>query len=472
MALDWIKRALSSKIFPYLTAAVMLLCYYTGGDILAVYYLAVLAILMLLFLDDLTPLISIFLFMSVCISFINSPSRTAGNSDYFFQPAILAQVITLISILVIALVYRIIKTCATKRFKPTAVFYSLCALSGAFLLNGLFSAAYTIGNLLYGMLLCSLYLGIFVLIKDNLKLNKDSFKHIAHNFVALSILLIIELVVKYLTLGNLYVDGGINRDLLSFGWGVYNTMGMLLLLCIPSVIYLATQYKHGYLFYIYSFVLLACCFLSMSRQTMVGAIIIYPMCLFMLFLQPLNKKIHIIITAVVAAVALVFIIIYWKPLCSALYDIFSNVVTDDGKLNGSGRVGLYLKAIDDFRKSPLFGEGFLSLSDWPWGESVSGLGINLHFYHNTILQMMGACGLVGLICYTVHRVITVLCFCNNVTHERSYIAVSILVILLMSLLDIHMFDVFPTFTYSFLLAVLVATDKKPERKPKIVTITV
>ncbi len=467
-----IKTIFTSPAYPFITAAVMLLCYYTALDILAIYYLAISAILMFMFLDDLTPVLNIFLFMSVCISFKNSPSHTAGNSNYFFQPAILAQVIALIAILIIALIYRIVKTCVDKRFKPTAVFYSLCGLSGAFILNGLFTENYTIGNLLYGVLLCALYLGIFVFIKDNLKLNKNSFKYIALCFFALSILLVIELFLRYITIGDLYINGELNRNLLSFGWGVYNTMGMLLLLCIPPVIYLATQYKYGYLFYIYSFLLAVCCFLSMSRQAMLGAIIIYPICLFMLFTQPLNRKIHIIITAFAVAVACVFVGIYWKPLCSALYDIFSNVVTDDGKLNGSGRMDLYIKALNDFRKSPLFGEGFFcpSLSDL--GESVSGLGIDIHFYHNTVLQMMGSCGIVGLICYTVHRVITIMCLCNNITVQRGFIGATILVIILLSLVDIHMFDVLPTFTYSFLLAVLVASESEKVARKKPVTILV
>ena len=78
-----IQKILSSKYFPFVTAAVTLLSYYLGWDVVLFYYIAIAGILMLLFLDDITPIISLFLFMSVSISLINTPSPTMGNSDYY-----------------------------------------------------------------------------------------------------------------------------------------------------------------------------------------------------------------------------------------------------------------------------------------------------------------------------------------------------------------------------------------------------
>ena len=55
--IDIVKNVLSSKFFPFATAALFLLCYYTALDLLAIYYLAIVAILILLLLEDITPLI-------------------------------------------------------------------------------------------------------------------------------------------------------------------------------------------------------------------------------------------------------------------------------------------------------------------------------------------------------------------------------------------------------------------------------
>lgn len=473
MALEWIRRALSSKIFPYLTAAVMLLCYYTGGDLIALYFLTAATILMLLLLDDLTPFVNSLLFLIVVVSYKNSPSPFAGNSDYYFRPAVLGQLIAMLSLTVIACIYRLATTFAKRKFKPTPVFYTLCALSAAFLLNGLFGSGYRAMDFMYGLAMCFVYLVIFMLLKDNLKPGKDAYEYIAHCFVALSILLVSELALTYLTNPNVLVDGHIDRYYIAFGWGVYNTMGLLLLLSIPSVIYLATLYKRGYLLFIYSLALVCACCLSMSRQAILGAVIVYPICLVMLFMRSKQRLVNGVILGAAALAAMIVAIIFREFLIDTVKNLLHNIFDDVGNLDGGGRMVLYIAALKDFAKSPVFGEGFFSpLLISNFSGNVTGMDFDLHFYHNTVLQMMGACGLVGLICYTVHRVITVLCFCNNVTHERSYIAVSILVILLLSLLDVYMFDVLPTLIYSFLLAVLVASDKKPERKPKIVTITV
>lgn len=468
---EWIRLILTSKVYPYIMAAIMLLCYYTGGDLPAIYFLAITGVLMLTLLDDLTPGISLFLCLMVMISYQNSPSTHSGNSDYFYRPEVYIQVIILAVILIGTAVLRLIRSLSQKKFKPTPVFYTLCALSVAFILNGIFSEGYTPMNIVYGLIMAGIYLAIFVLFKDNVKINRNSFKTIANAFLAFSILLVIELAAAYLTTESIYVNGTIDRNSLSFGWGVYNTMGMLLLLCIPSVMYLAAICKRGYFLSVYSIALLGCCFLSLSRSAMLGAVVIYPICLFLLFKNTKERKINAVIYIITAAAGLVLLIIKWNSVMSLFSQIFSTVFNGSGELYGNGRIRIYIIATQDFQRAPIFGSGFYSPLMKDSMVNAAGLDFIPLFYHNTILQMMGSCGLIGLICYTVHRVYTVFSYCSDPSHSRSYIALSILVLLLLSLLDVHMFDILPTFIYSYLLAILVATQKQKEkRERKIVKI--
>lgn len=469
----FIKSALASKVFPYVAAALMLLCYYTGGDMVAIYFLVITGILMLFFLDDLTPGITLFLYLLVMISYKNSPSMHSGNSTYFYQPAIYIQISILAVLLLGSVAYRIIKTFTGKKFKPSAVFYTLCALSVVFLLNGIFSEGYKPMNLVYGLIMAGVYLGIFVLIKDNVKIDKHSYEYIANAFLSLSFLLVAELAVAYLTTDSIYVNGTIDRNSLSFGWGVYNTMGMLLLLCIPSVTYLASLYKHGYIFSAYSVILVICCFLSMSRQSMLGCIIIYPVCLFLLFRNTKHKKVNAVIFIVAAIAGLVLLVLKWNSFIGAVKQIFSTIYDESGELYGNGRIRAYIIATEDFKRAPILGAGFYSPLMENSMENAAGLDFIPLFYHNTILQMMASCGLVGLVVYTVHRIYTVFSFCNNINYPRSYICATISVLLILSLLDVHMFDILPTLVYSYLLAVLVASEKPPkENTPRIVKIRV
>ncbi len=77
-----LKKVLSSKYFPFLTAAFTLLSYYLGLDVVLFYYIAIVGIAMIILLDDVTPIISILIFIGVAISLKNTPSVSMGNSDY------------------------------------------------------------------------------------------------------------------------------------------------------------------------------------------------------------------------------------------------------------------------------------------------------------------------------------------------------------------------------------------------------
>ena len=74
--------------------------------------------------------------------------------------------------------------------------------------------------------------------------------------------------------------------------------------------------------------------------------------------------------------------------------------------------------------------------------------------HNTILEIMSAGGIVGFTAYSVHRIQTILSVTKNLTIERTFIAGTILAMLVISMFDNHLFNIFPTIVYSALLAVL------------------
>lgn len=465
--IKWLlNRAFGSRVFPFVTAAVMLACYYTGMDLFAFYYVAVTGIIILTLCDDLTPFITLLAFLTVIISHKHSPSVASGNSGYLFQPAVLAQVITLVVLLVSAGIVRIIIMFCQRKFKFTPMFFGLCALSVAFLLNGLFSKGYTPMNLLYGIFQALIYLGIFVLLKDNIKINGKTFKYVATVFLALSILLVAELFIAYFTTEGIYVNGELHRSKLSFGWGVYNTMGMLLLLCIPSVTYLASLYKHGWILTVYSVVLILSCILSLSRSAMLGAVVIYPLSLIYLIVKTKQRLVNGLIIGGAAIVAIIVVAIKWDSVANSFSQIFENVIVN-GQLNGSGRMKLYKTAWEEFLKAPVFGTGFFSGSlEGSAAYNASGLDIIPLFYHNTLFQMAASCGIVGLAAYLVHRCQTVFSFLGNVTVERTYLAVSMLTILFLSLLDVHMFDILPTMLYICFLSVFVATEKKKTETPE------
>ncbi len=456
--LSVLRGVLSSKFFPFVTAAVVMACYYTGMEIITFYYMAAVGILMLVFLDDLTPIISLFLFMNVMVSRQNSPSVLLGGSDYYSGTAVKVQIFTLISVFVLAIFARIIFTGVKKQFKPTAIFYVLCAFAAALIMNGVMAEGYDIKNLAFGVFTAFMFLVIFALIKDNVKVDGKPFERIAWGFIALGILLIIELIVGYATFEGLITDGKVNRAKLTFGWGFYNTMGTLLIFCVPSATYLAGKYKYGFPFALFAYVLFIAAFFTLSRQAMLGAITIYPVCLIILLVKGKNMIPNLIVTAAAVIATIICVGLYDDVVLKYLGDLFKALFDDDGELNGSGRMEIYKIALDNYKSAPVFGTGFFA--DIPPAANFVGLDIIPARYHNTIMQVLAACGTFGIVTYGIHRIQTFVCYFKNVTMDRTFVALTVLSLLIISLVDNHMFNLLPTLVYSCLIGVLVKSQQK------------
>jgi O-antigen ligase len=452
-----IKYALSSEYYPFVTAPIVLFCYYMGLDMLLIYYFAFSIMLMVLLLDDLSPLVTNFLFLNIIISKQNSPSTTAAASDYFFQTANVAQIIALISIDVIAIFFRIILSVKQKKFKLNFTFLSLAAFSFILLFNGVLAEGYTAMNLVYGIFMAFFFVGIYSVMQCGAKVDEKSFKNVCYGFVALSIDLLIELVIAYFTTEGLFVNGEINRYVLMFGWGVYNTMGMLFVISIPPILYLAHSHKYGFIFFAYSILVFIACFVCTSRQAMIGALIIYPVSLIVLCKGGKWRKTNICI-AIAAVIICAVLYAVFKTKIKEFFEIVYSNFFMDGELNGSGRWKLWKSGIAQFKQTPIFGAGFYV--DIPTLDvGTVGLSIIPLMFHNTFVQLLATCGIISLVAYVVHRVATVISFFKNVTYMRTFIALTIVALLIVNLFDNHLFYIFPTMIYSSVLALLINSER-------------
>ena len=82
-------------------------------------------------------------------------------------------------------------------------------------------------------------------------------------------------------------------------------------------------------------------------------------------------------------------------------------------------------------------------------------------WHDTVVQLLASCGLLGLLAYGFHRVQTVLMILRGITLEKIFIGLALVAFLGMSLLDNHFFNLGPTLLYSMALAF---AEKSREQK--------
>ena len=414
---------------------------------------------------DVTPIFSVFLLMSVMVSTQHSPSiHGQFQSDYFTRPAVLAQMIIAIMLLVGTIVMRIVESIIYHRFKLNPIFFGFFAFVAALIFNGIFSEYHTVMDVVYALFLAVVFLGIFCFANGNIQVSGETFERIAFSFIALLAVLIIELGVAYLTYDGLVVGGEINRYSLYFGWGMYNTMGMMLTMCIPACFYLAAKYKHGWAFTLCGIANLGAAYLCMSRQAILMGTIMFVACAVWLLIRTRGKAriINALIMFYLAIIGLIVLVIMYDKLASMFSDLMDAIDT------GSARTVIWQEAINKFLSYPVFGAGFYSRTRWVWGQSGFA-DIMPRMYHNTIIQVLECSGLVGFAAYAYHRVQTVLSFFKNVTNDRFFIAITIVALLLVSLLDNHIFYIFPTIIYSMLVGVLALSEKKAGAESKVVS---
>lgn len=457
------EKAFSSYVFPFVTAAVALLSTSFGLEPLAIWYICLCGAAICLCCKDVSPVICLFVFMHVIVSLEHSPYQVlgTGNPDYMTTPAFLAQATVAILSFAGCAVYRIIDSIIRHRFKITPIFIGICAYFVGLSLNGLFSNKYYYMDTLYGLGMGAIILFMFVFISGNVVVNEGTYKRIAVVFTAFCLTLAAQLLIAYLTLGVIQ-DGIIRRSLIQFGWGTYNQFGMVITMCIPAWFYLAAKCKLGYFYLIgVPFNLLVVVF-GMSRQAILMAGILTVLCvIWYLIIAPKKYKIYGGSFMLVAAVAALIVFLVNMEYFSV---VFKDLTTSFS--TGSGRTGIWKDAIKKFLHNPVFGNGFYDLTA-TWHETPGYIGEGYGFTevipfmcHNTFVQLLFACGLVGFVAYIIHRAQTVVSLFKNPDAGRFFLTFTICGILLTSLLDNHFFYPFPLFIYAPLLAVFVVSEKK------------
>lgn len=453
-----LKYILASKYFPFFTAAVVIALTYLTLDIVTICYMIVVIACMLLCLDDLTPLFIQFLFLNVLTSAKNSPSTITapdGPLDYYTRPEIIAVIAVFAVPAAAALIWRIVQTVKAKNFKPNALFCGLCVLSVFFLLNGAGSADYTFKNLYFGAVMALCFLGVYVFFSCNVKLKSENFEKLAFGFFALSVLLVAELFVRYIQIIpelKQFISGDLEynrfKEYIYFGWGIWNTAGMLFCICIPAVFMLAARYKHGWILVLYATLLALCGVLTWSRQAIVGVAVAYPASALAVMIKGKRRKLNIAAVCTVVLIVCVAALSRLDLIIKLIDGMSDSLIGDDGGFDGNGRMRLINSALDFFVLNPFFGSGFFM----PIQDTVfNNLGWMPVPACNTLAEIIGACGIFGITAYCVHRVQTIIAFAQNPSLDKFFTGIIITTLLVMSLLDNHIFYILPTIIYSGLM---------------------
>ena len=447
---------ISIIVFAILTLAAFVfsleLVFYT---LVVAYGIAIIALC-----PDLSPIIPLFTLCYITASKKNNPGFTDKG---IFYGSTATFMICIISVVIIALILRITldKNIGWKKFftMRRSLLSGMLILSISYLISGLGSehyAQFAKQNLVFASIQALSVFFLYFVFSATVDWEKFDVDFFAYSQLISGLVVVFELIWIYLT-EDVIIGGFIDREKIFTGWGTYNNIGIILAMALPFAFYFACKKKHGIMYMIPALLLMIGVAFSCSRATILFASIAFVIAYIYTFSKTKNKKEFRILSVII----LIFLIVALIVAFASLKDIFKNVPTIADIVNGDivfndyDRFNIYKQGFDAFKKNPIFGQTFYTneyLFDWSEVEQFSSFFPPR--WHNTLVQLLASCGIIGLCAYMIHRFQTIRLFLKRRGGINVYIGISIFTLLCMSLLDNHFFNVAPVMIYSIALAVV------------------
>lgn len=418
------------------------------------------AIYVAIFARDLSPLMPLFIFCYITPSASNNPGTSKESIFYGASGAFL---LALVAIGVTVIFIRIgtdEKMGFARLFtKKRKLALGMLLLGAAYMLSGINSAhygEYMWKNLLFSFIqFASVFLLYFVL-SATVRWKKFNVSYLASIGVMMGFIVAFEIVWIYLH-GNIFEDGMIVRSRIFTGWGIYNNLGAIITMSIPFAFYFVSKSRFATPYFIAALALLIAAFMSCSRGTALFAVAVFAVC-YVMSLKNAKSRWELRIVSILMIIGAVALAVYFKDELAKIYERVPHIIDRvDGKLTllDNSRFGIYRDGLGAFLDAPIFGQTF-----YPIDYSVYDFATLDEFssffpprWHNTVIQILASAGLVGIAAYIAHRASTVVLFVKKRSRINTYIAISILALLGMSLIDCHFFNVGPVLFYSTMLAV-------------------
>lgn len=386
---------------------------------------------------------------TVCfVSAKNAPNVTIFR-EHFGQLSVLIALSVSFGLLAVGVVVFAVRNRRRRNaFPQKSFFMSMAIFCVAMVLNGAFNSAYTLQNLIYALNFPLALLLIYALFALYVHFDRGAFQYFMYALVIAGMVISLELVLHYL-LGNVIVDGVIVKENVVLGWAVWATIGGMIAFVMPACFYFAATHKRGWIFYLLGIFEFICIMLSQSRGALLVGAVILLVSIVLLCIFGVNRRCNRYMTLGLAVVVGFCAIFLHEKIISVLQN-FINTGFDD-----HGRYVLWKTGTEKFLKHPIFGAGFYDngiVSEWD-------IQIYPFFYHNTIVQIIGSTGIVGMAAYLWHRFATVKRVVEKPSLYKTYLGLCILACLGFCMLDVMLFITYPLIFYTLILLFMEKSDE-------------
>ena len=454
---EGINAYLYSKWYVVTVALLMVLSNLLSWEFPVMWSYLILCIVIVLFADDCFPIIPLFCTGYMLFSAGNNPAGDYGKND-FSSPQAIAQLVTILVLAVVCLVTRVVFEIAVKgrnNKKYPILTTGYIALGLGYIMSGIFSHYDYLRSLLFALVqiasLCATYYFFFYTIDWSKRKVSDG----AMVFTIIGLGMVLEVVGMYLKPDVIQkiLQGTFTRSDLKSGWGVYNNVGGVMALLMPAPFYFACTKKRKWLYVLVASLLMLAVVLTQSRGAIVAGGVVYVACTVFTFVYSPkcdHKELAITFGSIYTTALVTIFLLYSGRVDDPVW----NSMIDTG-LDDSGRFQIYLTGLKQFLEAPFFGNGFYCGEGLVFQYGQGTIPTENYFipprYHNTVVQLLASCGVVGFAGYGYHRYQTVKLFVKKPAPHKTFLAMSLLAHILASLLDCHMFNMGPGLTYGVML---------------------
>jgi len=445
--LDAVRAFYNSRWYALLITALIFIGYATETEVFC-FLLMTVSILVACFVAHdfrfaMMPFVGTVSFVTIA----HTPGAPTYSDHYGTAPILPILIVAFGSILVGFAVFVIRNRKRANPFPKRGVLLSLVILSVALCLNGAFNSAYTVQNLAFAASFPLTLIATFLLFSLFVDFKKGASEHFMFCMVLAGMLIVLQLAYVFACTDVIKFDenGNIQKWSIVLGWAVHNSFAGLLTMLIPACFYFAATHRYGWIFYGLGLVELLAVVASQSRAaTLVGALIAL-LCMIAVCFFGKNQRINRYITLGIVAIGIAGAIFLWDKVSGLFYNLLTNGFGDNGRFE------IWKSGMDQFLSHPIFGAGFYD--NGITAEEVLSWNLQIYpnLYHNTLIQMLGSAGIVGLGAYLFHRFCTVRLVLTRPSLYKTMLAIGVLALVLFSLLDVLFFITYPLLYYALFL---------------------
>lgn len=366
-----------SDCYLALLVFLIMLFWATGREVAGTIVIVLLACGYMLIGHDLKPIVATVMLIT-----------TVYSLEQIETKAFVVMVAVLVPIVIAGFTYNLIHFKNKRNYVKGKLYYPMALAYVAALCGGLFFAPY---NKIWTLAVFGVGSGIYFLYFLCVNcVEGDKRKIFAKILFFGGIIVSAQIIIWFLRRPDFI--GALASKQLRVGWGMSNTVALVLVMAMPAVVYLGiTQREYSFVMFPMLAILSGLLLITLSRGNILfGMPVATTCCIIGLIKSKRRVRFVALSVLIISAVFVLFALPMLKVIANKLF-----LQHDGGFFDDNGRIPLYKQAIDNFWKNPVFGVGFFKYK----GATASD-GPAMSFLwkaHNTIFQIIGCSGIVGVI---------------------------------------------------------------------------